>query len=323
VTIRELDIRAPFARRFGAYIKERFPLLRHGVLIVAYYSSNQFLARALTEPGARMRWDRSSLLGAATLLLFFFHLRVFDEHKDAEEDLRHYPERVLSRGLVTLRHLRIAGCIAIAAQIALAATAGIGALAGWALAFAFSLLMLAEFFAGRWLRGRLLLYAALHLLVMPLLAAMIFSFSTRRLPWEAPPWYWLYSCVGFFVTFNWEISRKIRAPEDEREGITTYTRVFGTYGAAYAVLVVRVVDTLLVAAVGWHLGAAVWFYSALVVLYLVCLVGFVRYRLRPDRRNARRMELYAGLYVVAFDLLIAAALAERFGLELRGAGGAK
>jgi 4-hydroxybenzoate polyprenyltransferase len=94
---------SPFARRLLAYLAERFPLLGHGVLIAAYYSSNQFLARTLTHPGEPMHYDLSTLLGALTLLCFFFHLRVFDEHKDYAEDCVHYPDRVLQRGLVTLR----------------------------------------------------------------------------------------------------------------------------------------------------------------------------------------------------------------------------
>ena len=311
---------SPWPRRFAAYLAERFPLARHGLLIVSYSSSNLFLARALTEPGAPMRWDRSSLLAAATLLLFFFHLRVFDEHKDAEDDRRLHPERVLSRGLVTLAHLKIAGGVAIALEVALAAAAGRAAFLGWLAAFGFSLLMLAEFFAGRWLRDRLLVYAALHMLVMPLLAAMLFSFATGRPPLQAPFWFWVYAWVGFFVTFNWEISRKIRAPEEEREGVQSYTRTLGTFGAAWAVLAVRAVDTAMVAAVGWRLDLPAWFYLALVALYALCLVGFVQFRRAPTPVHARRMELYAGLYIVAFDLVLAAALAHRFGLELsRGA----
>ena len=40
----ELTHDAPFGRRLRAYLAERFPLIGHGVLIVSYYSSNQFLA---------------------------------------------------------------------------------------------------------------------------------------------------------------------------------------------------------------------------------------------------------------------------------------
>jgi len=311
---RPLTLASPFPLRLRAYLAERFPLFKHGVLIAAYYSSNQFLARVLTEPGRPMHYDLSTLLGALTLLCFFFHLRVFDEHKDYAEDLVHYPGRVLQSGLVTLRHLKILGGLAIGAQVLFAALRGPGALAGWALAFAFSLLMLKEFFAHDWLKGRFLVYATTHLLVMPLLSLMVFSFATGRYPWQAPGWFWLYAWVGFFVTFNWEVSRKIRAPDDEIEGVESYTRIFGTYGAAYLVLLLRVIDTLLVAAVGWHLGLGPWFYGALVVLFAVCLVGFFQFRFDTNRRTAQRMELYAGLYIIAFDVILALAIAGRVGI---------
>ena len=122
--------------------------------------------------------------------------------------------------------------------------------------------------------------------------------------------------MGFFVTFNWEVSRKIRAPEDEIEGVDTYTRVFGTYGAAYVVLVLRVIDTALVALVGWHLGlspgstppwwpssSSAWWGSSSTVSI-------------PTARHARRMETYAGMYVIAFDVILAVAIGARFGVRV-------
>jgi 4-hydroxybenzoate polyprenyltransferase len=276
---------APFARRLAAYLGERFPLVGHGVLIAAYYSSNQFLARTLTRPGEPMRYDLSTLLGALTLFCFFFHLRVFDEHKDYAEDRVHYPDRVLQRGLVTPRDLKILGGIAIAAEIVLSLSRGPAAFVAWLAPFAFSLLMLKEFFVREWLKRHFLTYAVSHLLVMPFLSLTVFSFATGRWPWEAPPWFVVYAWVGFFVTFNWEVSRKIRAPEDEIEGVDSYTRVFGTYGAAYIVLLIRVIDTALVALVGWHLGLSPWFYAALVALFLVCLADSSSTASRPAGRR--------------------------------------
>jgi 4-hydroxybenzoate polyprenyltransferase len=310
----QLTRESPFPRRLSAYLAERFPLLGHGVLIAAYYSSNQFLARTLTHPGQPMRYDRSTLLGALTLLGFFFHLRVFDEHKDYAEDCLHYPGRVLQRGLVTLRDLKILGALAIAAEVALSALRGPAAFVGWLFPFIFSLLMLKEFFVRDWLKRHFLTYAVSHLLVMPLLSLMVFSFATGRPPWEAPLWFGVYAWVGFFVTFNWEVSRKIRAPEDEIEGVDTYTRVFGTYGAAWVVLLLRVIDTALVALVGWHLGLSRWFYAALVVLFLVCLTGFFQFRFQTSRKTAKRMETYAGMYIIAFDVILAIAIAQKWGI---------
>ena len=58
---------ASFPRRLSAYLAERFPVLGHGVLIAAYYSSNQFLARTLIsrvvprqDARLEMSGDRSS-----------------------------------------------------------------------------------------------------------------------------------------------------------------------------------------------------------------------------------------------------------------------
>jgi 4-hydroxybenzoate polyprenyltransferase len=157
------------------------------------------------------------------------------------------------------------------------------------------------------------------MLVMPLLALVIFSFATGRYPWTAPGWYVLYSFVSFFVAFNWEVSRKIRAPEEEIEGVDSYTRQFGRHGAAYVVLAVRVIDTALVALVGAHLGLSGWFYGLLVALFFVCLVGFIQYRRRTTPTTARRMATYAALYIFAFDLILAVELGRAHGIEFSGA----
>lgn len=296
---------SPFFRRLWAYFRERFPLGNHGLLIVSYYSSNQFLAQVLCRPDTPVSYGPHSLLGAITLLCMFFHLRVFDEHKDYTEDCRHYPKRILSRGLITLSHLKIMSGAAIAIELLAASWRGAPAFVASLMALAFSLLMLKEFFVGSWLKRHFLVYALSHMLIMPLFALVVFSFTTNLYPWQAPGWFWLYSFVGFFVTLNWEVSRKIRAPEDEINGVDTYSRIFGTYGAAYLVVVIRVIDTALVSLVGFHLGLSPWFYAVLMLLFLICLKGLFDFRSNTNARTAKRMESYAGIYIIAFDIILA------------------
>ena len=81
----------------------------------------------------------------------------------------------------------------------------------------------------------------------------------------------------------------------------------------YLVLAIRVVDTAMVALVGWHLGLGPWFYVVLLALYAVCLTGFFQYRFHTTRKTAKRMEVYAGMYIIAFDLTLAVTLGNRFG----------
>jgi 4-hydroxybenzoate polyprenyltransferase len=305
---------APVLKRLYAYSRERFPLLGHGVLIVSYYSSNQFLAKALMRPGEPVAYSFHSVLGALVLFCMFLHLRVFDEHKDFEDDCRFHPDRLLQRGVITLRELRRLGLAAIAFELLVSAWIGTAAFVAALIVLAFSLLMLKEFFVRAWMRRHFLVYAVSHMLIMPLFALFVFSVATGMPPWTAPGWYWLYAFVGFFVTFNWEISRKIRAPEQEVEGLDSYSKLFGTYGAAYAVLGVRVIDTLLVALVGWHLGLSVWFYAILVLLFFVCLIGFLQFRFSTNARTAKRMETYAGIYIIAFDLTLAVEIVRKLGI---------
>jgi 4-hydroxybenzoate polyprenyltransferase len=298
----------PYLARMRAYMRERFPLFGHVLLIISYYSSNQFLARALVDPGEPMQYTLRSLLGALTLLFFFFHLRVFDEHKDFAEDSRFHPQRVLQRGVVTLAELRVLAAFCIIAELGLAMGAGRAALAGLCIAFAFSLLMLKEFFATEWLKRHFLVYATSHMLLMPLLSLMVYGFATKRMPWTAPAVFWIYAFVGFFVTFNVEVSRKIRAPEDEVPGLDSYSKIFGTYGAAWIVLGLRVIDTTLVSIVGHAIGVSAWFYVAVLALLVVTLGTFVRFRRNTNARTARALERNAGLYLIAFDLILAAEL---------------
>ena len=320
-TINNLSMDSPFSSRFLAWMKERFPLISHGILIVSYYSSNQFLAEVLTRPDERLLYTLGSLLGAITLLCIFFHLRVFDEHKDFQEDCRHYPDRVLQRGLISLKHLKIAGVIAIILELACAAcwmpTGKPAALVAVLVTLGFSLLMLKEFFVARWLKEHFLIYAMSHMMIMPLIAMVVFSFTTGEYFWNAPGWFWLYAFVGFFVTLNWEISRKIRSPDQEIEGVDSYTQIFGVRGAAHAVLVVRVIDTVLVAVVGWHLNASGWFYVALIGLFCVCLTGYFKYLKDNNAKNAKRMETYAGMYIIAFDLILAFELIRSHGVAFQ------
>ena len=217
--------------------------------------------------------------------------------------------------MITLANLRVLAAFCIVAEFGLAFAAGAPAMTGLVVAIAFSILMLKEFFAAEWLRRHFLVYATSHMLLMPLLSLMIFSFATGQMPWQAPPVYWLYAFVGFFVTFNVEVSRKIRAPEDEIDGLDSYSKIFGTYGAARIVLALRLIDTTLVSVVGHFIGVSAWFYVAVGVLFLGTLGTFIRFRLETNTKSAKALERNAGIYLIAFDLILAIELIRLHGFR--------
>ena len=87
-----LDRHSAYPRRLLAYLQERFPPLAQGLLIVSYFSSNQFVALSLEHPGAPVFLSSHSVWGGVLLLCIFFHLRIFDEHKDYHEDCLQHPQ---------------------------------------------------------------------------------------------------------------------------------------------------------------------------------------------------------------------------------------
>ena len=316
--VHTLSIETPFITRLNAYLAERFPLHSHICMVVIYFLANQFLAQVLGNPNDPLRIGWFTPVGMLFLFCIFFHLRVFDEHKDYDEDIVHYPGRILSRGLITLGNLKALAAAAIATEIACALLSGWAALVAVAVSIAFSWLMLHEFFVRKWLKSHFIIYAFAHMLIMPMLTATIFSFTTQRPFWEAPWLFWAYAVADFFAFANWEISRKIRVPEDEIEGVESYSKHLGIYKAGYVAMGLRVLNTALAWIVGIYLGLGIFYYSGLVLLFLACVVGFLRFRLNTTRKTAKELEAYGGGYIIMFYLILAVELYRIHGLTFGG-----
>jgi hypothetical protein len=314
----ELTLDSPFAKRLNAYVAERFPLPNHISMVIVYFLANQFLAQVLGNPGQPMRVGWFTLLGTVFLFCIFFHLRVFDEHKDYPEDCRHYPQRILSRDLITLTHLKLLGGLAIGIELICSAISGWPAIVAVSATIFFSWVMLHEFFIRTWLRGHFIVYAIAHMLIMPMMTATIFSFTMQRPFWEAPWLFWAYAAADFFAFANWEISRKIRLPEDELEGVSSYSKEFGMFTAGYVVLGLRVLNTILAWIVGVYLKLGTFYYAGLIVLFFITLFGLIRFRLTPTRKTAKALEAYGGGYIILFYFVLAAELFRTHGITFGG-----
>lgn len=314
----ELSLESPFPKRLNAYVAERFPLPNHISMVIIYFLANQFLAQVLGNPGQPMRIGWFTLLGTIFLFCIFFHLRVFDEHKDYADDCRNYPDRILSRNLITLTHLKILGAIAIVLELLCSAISGWSAIVAVVATIFFSWVMLHEFFVRTWLRAHFIIYAISHMLIMPIITATIFSFTMHRPFWEAPWLFWVYAVADFFAFSNWEISRKIRLPEDEIEGVSSYSKEFGMFTAGYVVLGLRVLNTILAWIVGVYLHLGTFYYVGLIVLFLITLFGLLRFRFNPTRKTAKDLEAYGGGYIILFYFVLAAELFRTHGVTFGG-----
>lgn len=212
------------SNRWWVYQQERFPLLGHGPLILAFSASAVALSALL-----RGAWPSNRALGVAfvSALLFFFQLRVADEFKDADDDRRFRPYRPVPRGLVTLAELRRLGVAAALVQGIAAWWLDARLIVMLLLVWAYMALLSREFFVAEWLKARPFTYLWSHMLIVPLI-----DFYATACDWvpasTAPPaglsWF---LAASFFNGVVVEIGRKVRAPADEEHGVETYTAAWG------------------------------------------------------------------------------------------------
>ncbi len=308
------------ARRLWAWADERFPVV-NCVLFAVLYTAALLWGRFLVLPGGvdlpLMARDLAGLLAS---IAFFLMLRVFDEHKDFELDSRNHPQRVLQRGLISLSHLKVAGAIAIVVQLAVslwqdhAAGRTFGyATQIWLIVMVWSALMAKEFFIGEWLSKRLFLYALSHMVVMPMALVWMaqLGMPVVRLPGSV-----LYlALLSFLSGFAFEITRKTKAPEDERDTVDSYTRVFGTRGAPVVIALLCVAQAVVMVLMlrkifpgGVHVA---WYAGPLVIAALPALTlsTFAR---TPTPKAAKKNEGAVSLAMLAgYAVLIAALISAR------------
>ena len=176
----------------------------------------------------------NDLGGALALTLEFFILRVMDEHKDYQTDLLNYPNRALQKGLVTLKQLRIMGMGAVLIQFvtSIHIDGGLGsATLAWALMTSWSFLMYKEFFCSQWLKSRLFLYALSHMCVMLFTMYWAFELCGKKDLSLNPAEVFLILNT-FICGFSYEITRKARGREEERETLDSYSKILGVKGVS-------------------------------------------------------------------------------------------
>jgi len=243
--------------------RERFPLHTHLPLILA------LLFAHITLVGA-------SVVNIAlffVLLSFFFRMRLFDEIKDYATDCEKNPSRPLPRGVLKICDLQRAIIVLFCFEIILAGIANPIALVMLLPAQGYSFLMYKEFFIGKIIRPHLTTYAVCHTIVMVALSALCSAWLLKCLPWQLETRNWIFA-VGCFGVFNvFEFGRKTFAKAEERDGVESYSKIWGRVGAVFLNLSQSLLGLV---AMGyaypyknfqWLLGSA--------VVALLCIAGIV------------------------------------------------
>lgn len=313
----------PLPRRLIAYTNERFPLVPMGIFsLVTVVCASAAAALALakdTGAVAPVRLDLLVLTTAAVHLLTLLLLRVLDEFKDHDKDLKAYPERCLSRGVVTLPLLRRLGWTIGLLCVGLAFLPGLVPWLAYLVVLGFGLLMAKEFFCGAWLERDVFLYAALHQPINPLITLWLFvAFAARGATDLAavppiPAAFWWFVAAQFALGFGFEIARKVWTPAEERPDVVqSYSaHAVGPRGAASIALL------LLLGGLGCTLAFAVqtalplWVHVPLGLCALLVLASVGRFAAAPFPGASKKLQGAIGLgSLILHAGLIAACLAK-------------
>jgi len=283
-----LTANAPLHRRLGGYLAERFPPVVYTILVALFVGSAQLLARAQDPEGAV---HPRAWLGAVVVWLAFLHLRLMDEQKDFAQDKETHPDRLLSRGVVTLPLLKrmLWGVLVVEAGVVW--MLGTEAQIGWAVMVCFTVAMRLEFGVGAWLSKHIVLYAITHNPVVGLLAIFAHASTGLRLRADYLPYVLLVSVASL----AFEVARKTREPEEEIPGVESYSSALGRRGAAALLTGLSMLTVLLGLWTLWPLMAGV---AGVIAVSLLCLSGLVAVCLALPGQPAKRVELGGSLLLL-------------------------
>lgn len=278
------------------YQKERFPLAKTVPLLAVFSAASISVSAELA--GRPLPGWGAFAAGFAVAMLLFFQMRVCDEYKDLEDDKRYRPDRPIPRGLISLRAVLTLGLVSLP----------VTAFAAWAwyppllwllgVVWLWLLAMTAEFGAPRWLKARPVLYLASHMAIMPLIDLLLTAMEW--LPAGTPAfWLWLFLALSFVNGCVLEIGRKLWAPQNEIDGVDTYSGLWGPRKAALIWAACVVVSWGLLVGVGAATGV-VWVAVSLGGAgAFLCLRAAAAYAAAPTIAAQKRLDTVAGLWIFA------------------------
>jgi 4-hydroxybenzoate polyprenyltransferase len=298
-----LTLKYPLLQRWWIYQRERFPLAAYIPLIAAFSLCTltySLLARGqirFPDPGA-------ALVAFLTALLFFFQMRIADEFKDAREDALYRPYRPVPRGLITLRELGIAGLLAAGLQLALALWLSPRLVPWLLLVWIYFGLMSREFFVSRWIKAHPVVYMSSHMVILPLIDLYSTGCDWLVAGASAPTALIYLLMASFGNGFVVEIGRKIRAPEDEEYGVSTYSSLWGRRRAVLVWLSALATSGFAAFLAAFQIGG--WTPGVVVLGLWLGVAGLVAWRFLSTHRSraARAVETVSGVWTLLLYLAL-------------------
>ena len=270
-------------KNFKIYLNERFPLGKNSLFVLIFTLSGYIYAGLLYNSKiiksilskevnrVPLLWDKEidkvpmiwyKLLPLFIIIfMFFFQLRITDEFKDYEEDLKYRPYRPVQRGIISLKALGKIGLATVIVQIILAHVINPKLIYFMLLVWIYMFLMTKEFFIKNWLTERILIYALSHVVIMIFITLVIVKGTGYILQDHFLETLYLLLkkyekniFIGLIPLFalNYlngivlEIGRKTRKANEEEHGVQTYSKLWGRKKAVFILCILYVIEYIFV-----------------------------------------------------------------------------
>lgn len=283
-------------KSFYLYQKERFPIVILGLSFLPAILSSGAVVVAQVEP----RFILSALIVSIAYLL---HVRIIDEFRDYEHDLKHHKDRPVSSGIISLKALNVIDWLAIIAVILVSLYSSKEALFIAVAMLLYSYFARREFFLGLQFRRHFYLYNAVNLVQMLLLQVLVYTIANPAFVFTTLIMvHFMFTATG---TILFEFLRKVKSPGDDGTGKDTYTWFLGLNNALFIYAIFAALNILLFVKTMFLIQTSISYWILLtVVLVIGTYSTLLINKMRKQEKTNQLMQLSFMVMYGVFNMLL-------------------
>ena len=310
-------------KNFKIYLNERFPLGKNSFFVLIFTLSGYIYTSLLYNSKIMYLFTNGVKIGIfqykiialfIIIFMFFFQLRITDEFKDYEEDLKYRAYRPVQRGIISLKTLGKIGIATVIIQIMLAHVIDPEIIYFMIFVWIYMLLMTKEFFIKKWLTKRVLTYALSHVVIMIFITLVIVNATQYILLdgteniFEFGVLQWNRHNIDFALiplfTLNYlngivlEIGRKTRRADEEEHGVQTYSKLWGRKKAVVVLSLLFVIEYFLVILGLAHTYEKYFFFGGLTLLVILVVSIYFMVKFLKKDLSGKIVETVSGLWII-------------------------
>lgn len=288
--------------RLHIYLKEMLPPVKCAIVSAILFFEIYFLVILIADVDG-FNVGIQEIVGCITIFTFLLSLRIADDFKDYKTDIKIFPNRPLPSGRVKKTDLAalliVINIIVITLNIIY-----MNNLIYYGALMLYGTLMSVWFFARSKIQKNLLLAVITHNPVDFIINIYIITFACIK--YGLPIMTFNNILIAFTLywpSLIWEISRKVRAPEDETEYVT-YSKLYGYKKITGMILLIITFDVITSAKLMCELWA--WGNIAVVAAWAWFVWQCFRFINNPKRfKLVSRIEIYELVTEVPVILVMA------------------